>query len=277
MVGTTGYRAGDRIVTLAPGAGGEIVTSERGTVAGVDLNRRELGATMDDGRFQRFADDDLDADHLAHGYAVTVHRSQGSTVERAHALEDGGGRELAYVKMSRAKESSTVYVVADSPEQAVEDLGRSWSQSRRIGWAIDRGIPAPGAEVGQPTHRQPRHVDASVHHARLVAERDAVAEVVPTDPGPAYGQLRNRVQRLEWELEGIDRGDGWGAWRDTPVGDAAIAWKKALGEWSWCSAQAKQVGWRERHRLLRRPIWPQSARDHFGMPSGAWPPVNGPG
>jgi len=93
VVGDSAYRAGDRIVTLAPGAGGEIVTSEHGTVLAVDVNRRELGATMDDGRFQRFAGDDLGADHLTHGYAVTVHRNQGSTVERAHALEDGGGRE----------------------------------------------------------------------------------------------------------------------------------------------------------------------------------------
>jgi hypothetical protein len=39
---------------------------------------------------------------------------------RAHALEDGdgGGPELAYVKMSRAKEGSTLYAVADSLEQA---------------------------------------------------------------------------------------------------------------------------------------------------------------
>src|SRR5205085_1925950 len=141
VVGDVGYRAGDRIVTLAPGAGGEIVTSECGTVVGVDTTRGELGATMDDGRFQRFAGEDLDAEHLAYAYAVTVHRSQGSTVERAHSLEDGGGRELAYVKMSRAKERSTLYPVADSMEQAIEDLGRSWSQSRRIGWAIDTGVP----------------------------------------------------------------------------------------------------------------------------------------
>ncbi|MCA1696223.1 MAG: hypothetical protein LC749_16720, partial [Actinobacteria bacterium] len=72
VVGETPYRAGDRIVTLAPGAKGQIVTSECGTVAAVDVARRELGATMDDGRFQRFAGTDLDADHLAHSYAVTV-------------------------------------------------------------------------------------------------------------------------------------------------------------------------------------------------------------
>ena len=53
-------------------------------------------------------------------------------MERAHALEDGGGRELAYVKMSRAKERSTVYVVADSLDQAVEDLRREWGTDRRL-------------------------------------------------------------------------------------------------------------------------------------------------
>ena len=74
VVGDVGYRVGDRIVTLAPGAGGEIVTSECGSVLAVDVARCELGATMDDGRYQRFAGDDLAADHLAHGYAVTAHR-----------------------------------------------------------------------------------------------------------------------------------------------------------------------------------------------------------
>jgi len=72
VVGATGYRAGDRIVTLARGAHGEIVTSECGTVLAVDVGRRELGVTMDDGRFQRFTGDDLDTGHLAHGYAVTI-------------------------------------------------------------------------------------------------------------------------------------------------------------------------------------------------------------
>ena len=32
---------------------------------------------------------------LAYGYAITVHRAQGTTVEVAHVLDNGGGRELA--------------------------------------------------------------------------------------------------------------------------------------------------------------------------------------
>ncbi|HEX8770082.1 MAG TPA: MobF family relaxase, partial [Acidimicrobiales bacterium] len=252
VVGDTAYRAGDRIVALAPGAHGEVVTSECGTVVAVDVARRELGATMDDdGRFQRFGPGEIDASHLGHSYAVTVHRAQGATVGRAHALEDGGGRELAYVKMSRARECSTVYVVADSAEQAAEDLCRSWSQSRRIGWAIDRGTPAPGADVTEAAPLSPV-LSASLRHARLLAEREALAAVIPADPGYALRDAERRVQQLEYALKGLDEGDGWGAWKGTPVGDAGIAWQSALREWRSCTWQAEHAGWRERHGLLRR-------------------------
>ena len=142
-------------------------------------------------------------------------------MERAHALEDGGGRELAYVKMSRARERSTVYVVADSPEQAAEDLGRVWSQSRRVGWAIDQGTPAPGIGA-EPAPKAPA-VSVSLRHARLVAERAAVAAVVPSDPSNAFYQTRNTVEHLERKLRDLDKAEGWGAWRATPVGEAAIA------------------------------------------------------
>ncbi len=74
VVGDTAYRAGDRIVALAPGARGEVVTSECGVVAAVDLHVGQLVARMDDhGRLQRFAGAALDAEHPAHGYALTVH------------------------------------------------------------------------------------------------------------------------------------------------------------------------------------------------------------
>jgi conjugative relaxase-like TrwC/TraI family protein len=251
-VGGVGYRTGDRVVTLAPGAGGEIVTSECGTVLAIDLERRELTATMDDGRIQRFGPSEIDAAHLAHAYAITVHRSQGATVGRAHVLEDGGGRELAYVKMSRARERSTVYVVADSPEQAADDLRRSWSASRRIGWAIDQGTPAPGRDA-EPTNAKVSAVSASLRHARLVSERAAVAAAIPSDPGDAaYYRARSTVEGMERKLRDLDKAEGWGEWKGTPVGEAAAAWSNALREWRGSLAQAEHAGLRERHRLRQQ-------------------------
>ena len=252
VVGATGYRAGDRIVTLAPGVNGEVVTSECGTVLAVDLRHVGMVATMDDGRAQRFAGLDLDADHLAHGYAVTVHRSQGATVARAHVLEDGGGRELAYVKMSRAKERTTLYPVADDLEQAVEDLGRSWSASRRIGWAIDRSMPSKDSQAVRAAKEKDQTAPANHRHARLVAEREALSSVIPADPGWEYHRLEREVQRMNLRLDALDKGDGWGELRGTPVGEAAVAWKQALGEQQRCLSRAEHAGLRERHQLRKQ-------------------------
>ncbi|MCA1706345.1 MAG: hypothetical protein LC808_25020, partial [Actinobacteria bacterium] len=229
-------------------ANGEVVTSECGTVLAVDVRHGDMVATMDDGRLQRFAGEDLDAAHLAHGYAVTVHRAQGATVARAHVLEDGGGRELAYVKMSRAKERTTLYPVADDLDQAVEDLGRSWSASRRIGWAIDRAVPSNESRGEQSAKAKGLTVPANLRHARLVAEREALAAVIPPDPGWEYHRVERDVQRLQFRLEALDKGDGWGELRGTPVGDAAIAWRQAEGEQRRCLSQAQHAGLRERHQ-----------------------------
>jgi hypothetical protein len=43
-----------------------------------------------------------------------VHREQGATAERSHHLAEGGGRELAYVAMSRARGPSTPRPPADA-------------------------------------------------------------------------------------------------------------------------------------------------------------------
>lgn len=52
-----------------------------------------------------------------------------------------GGRELAYVAMARAHETTTAHCVAEDLEQAVEDL-RDWSQDRRQRWTLDTDFPA---------------------------------------------------------------------------------------------------------------------------------------
>jgi hypothetical protein len=132
---------------------------------------------------ERLVRPEIGADRLALAYAVTVHRSQGSTVERAHALEDGGGRELAYVKMSRAKERSTVYVVADSMAQAKEDLAREWGTDRRLGWVIDTGTPItnPLAAELSPTVARPMRDGLRRGRMQASAKRSSLS-LRPTPP-----------------------------------------------------------------------------------------------
>ena len=94
----TSTRPGDRVVTLAPSAHGQLVTSQRGSV--VRRRPRSRDAHGQHGRRDRptpLAPEETSPDRLAHGYATTVHRSQGATFDTAHLFADGGGRELGYV------------------------------------------------------------------------------------------------------------------------------------------------------------------------------------
>jgi len=149
------YALDDRVVFTAPNHDAGVVTSQTATVFLTD----DQGLTpalileLGDGRRVRLQGEAIDAAHLSHAYAMTVHRCQGATVDAAHVLADGGGRELGYVAMSRAREQTHVYLVADDADQAREDLVRDWSASRRVRWAIDTGWPAEAAQRGEvPLH-----------------------------------------------------------------------------------------------------------------------------
>ncbi len=141
------------------------MTSQRGQVAAVDPEAGTATLRMDDGSLQRLAGDDLGADRLSYGYALTVHRSQGLTTDTCHHLADGGGRELAYVAASRARQHTTIHLVADDLDQAVEDLARDWSQDRRPRWAIDTGTPTTRAQLAvneQMAKQLQASIDAAV-------------------------------------------------------------------------------------------------------------------
>jgi hypothetical protein len=104
-----------------------------------------LRLRSDDGQHVLICRDEAAADRLDYGYSATVHRCQGSTTGRAHLFADGGGRELAYVAMSRARESTHVWTVADDLPQGVNDLRRDWATRRTPAWALDTGLPEPTA------------------------------------------------------------------------------------------------------------------------------------
>ncbi len=206
-------------MTLAPGAGGRLVTSERGEVVAVDPEAVALVARMAEGRLVHLDGEELGADRLDHAYATTVHRSQGMTVDVVHQLCDGGGRELAYVAMSRARLRSTAWVVADSAEQAQEDLVRDWSTEHRPRWAIDTGVPDIASRYARPPGVVPDRLDRRLARARLATERRALEALTPPDPSRDLVSVQQALADLRETERDLDTGQG--RWRDTDVGAAA--------------------------------------------------------
>jgi hypothetical protein len=189
------YRIGDRVVTLAPTDDRSVVTSTRATVVEVDLEHSALVIERADGHRHRLAGDELIHDRLAHGYAVTVHRSQGATHDTAHVLEDGGGRELAYVKMSRARERTTVYAVADDLDQVASDLRREWGSERRQRWAIDTGTPMTDLLEVEDSYAVAPNESMALRLARVDRERDVLRSTIPID---ASAEVSPDIQRIQW-------------------------------------------------------------------------------
>ncbi len=220
ITGGRAYAAGDRVVTLAPAANGRLVTSQPGVVVAVDLTAATLDLRMDDDQFVRLSTADAGPDRLDHGYARTVHRSQGDTVDVSHRLFDGGGRELAYVSMS-PRERALLYVVADDLGQAKGDLAQDWSNDRRQRWAIDTGTPTTSVAEIERTPETPSRLRAVIREARLRCERDAVAQAIPPD---AANELYGACQQLAaLEARRHDLETGGPAYWHTPAGDAGAA------------------------------------------------------
>ncbi len=134
-----------------------------------------IHAATGDGRIVTLTGTAIDREHLDYGYAVTVHRAQGATCDRAHLLAAGGGRELAYVALSRARHHTTIHATADDLSQAVEDLTGDWNLEHHQHWITD----TPAHPGHQP---QPEPAAACASGSRR-SRRGPSPQPLPASPG----------------------------------------------------------------------------------------------
>lgn len=122
--GERAFAAGDRIMFLRNERSLGVKNGTLGTVERIDGT--SLSVRLDDARQVQF--DLKDYAQFDHGYASTIHKSQGVTVDRAHVLAtDGLDRHGAYVAMSRHRDGLAVHYGADDFKdraQMVRTLGR---------------------------------------------------------------------------------------------------------------------------------------------------------
>ncbi len=139
---------------------------------------------------------------------------------RAHLFADGGGRELAYVAMSRARESTHAWVVADDLAQAAEDLRRDWSARRTPTWALDTGLPATTlreAVASLATPGQARVVALALARSRATANAIGTAAGLSTS---AAELAKARAALHQAEQTRADLSTGRGAYLGTEAGQA---------------------------------------------------------
>ena len=175
------YAACDRVVFLRNDNHGlEVANLGRADARGNGVKNGTLGtleavspdrfvARLDDGRQVAFSPAQYDS--IAHGYAVTIHKSQGATVDRTYVLADPMmNRNASYVALTRHRDGVQVY----SDRQTFTDrehLDRALSRAPAKDLARDYGVSAierqaERIERAEPLREQERSLYGDQEHIR---------------------------------------------------------------------------------------------------------------
>ena len=135
--GSRTFASGDRIMFLKNERGLGVKNGTLGKVERVSPD--SMAVTLDDGRSVAF--DLKDYAHVDHGYAATIHKSQGVTVDQAHVLATPGmDRHSAYVALSRHRDGVQLHYGRDDfagERQLVRTLGRERAKDMASDYARD--------------------------------------------------------------------------------------------------------------------------------------------
>jgi Ti-type conjugative transfer relaxase TraA len=108
--GERSFGCGDKVMFLRNDRGLGVKNGSLGVVQSVTSTR--MAVMLDDGRSIAF--DTKDYAHIDHGYAATIHKAQGVTVDRVHVLATPGlDRHAAYVALTRHREHVALYYGED--------------------------------------------------------------------------------------------------------------------------------------------------------------------
>ncbi|MBZ9991407.1 Ti-type conjugative transfer relaxase TraA [Mesorhizobium sp. BH1-1-5] len=131
--GVRSFARGDRIMFLRNERGLGVKNGTLGIVE--EVTTQSMTARIDDGRSVRF--DLKDYAHIDHGYAATIHKAQGMTVDRTHILATPGmDAHGSYVALSRHRDGMELHYGSDDFATR-ERLVRALSRDRAKDMALD--------------------------------------------------------------------------------------------------------------------------------------------
>ena len=146
-----------RQVRTVEGAGQGVKNGALGTL--IEAEPHRLRIRLDSGRTIEL--DPRIYDRLTHGYAVTVHKAQGVTVDRAYVLADRGfDRNLSYVALTRHRHQLALYVDRETFASG-EHLRRVLAREPRKDLVRDYRPSVEPSQALEPIPSEPPHDDVT--------------------------------------------------------------------------------------------------------------------
>ncbi|WP_315730740.1 MULTISPECIES: Ti-type conjugative transfer relaxase TraA [unclassified Bradyrhizobium] len=137
--GARTFASGDRVMFLQNERGLGVKNGTLGTVE--QVGSQSMAVQTDDGRSVHF--DLKDYNRIDHGYAATIHKAQGMTVDRVHVLATPGmDAHSSYVALSRHRDGVDLHYGRDDFANA-DRLTRALSRDRAKDMASDYDRAGP--------------------------------------------------------------------------------------------------------------------------------------
>ncbi|MBV8160565.1 MAG: relaxase domain-containing protein [Acidimicrobiia bacterium] len=225
-VGGRAFATGDEVLALHNDARLGLLNGTTGRVIAVDAAARTVDIETHDARRLVVPAAYLEEGHLTHAYAMTVHKSQGATVDVAFVFAPSLYRELGYAALSRVRDGAWLYVVAgddmgigeshvpppDRPDPIAaltRDLSRSSAQRLASDQLDDAARWASALEPAAERYRAERDAPARVEGrdgTESEREHDLVALAERADAETA--RARERAELGRSRDDGLDLGMG---------------------------------------------------------------------
>ena len=151
-----------------------------------------------------------DYGHLDHGYAATVHKAQGVTVDRAHVLASAHmDRHAAYVALTRHRDGVALHWSSEEVGDRA-GLGRTLGRERAKDTSLDYGGP-------ERAYAERRGLDLLRPESAIVVRR-AASEQQASVPGPEIPDAAEPVQAVprRGRFAGLRLGAAEGISRSVP-------------------------------------------------------------
>ena len=134
--GERAFAGGDRLMFLRNERGMGVKNGTLGTVESIESDR--LRVRLDGAERRSVAFDVKDYAEIDHGYAATVHKAQGVTVDRAHVLATPTmDRHMAYVALTRHREGVALHYGVDDFARGQADVARVLGRERPKDTTLD--------------------------------------------------------------------------------------------------------------------------------------------
>lgn len=217
--GAREFASGDRIMFLKNERSLGVKNGTLGEIEKVSPDR--MAVRLDDGRSVAF--DLKDYAHVDHGYAATIHKSQGVTVERTHVLATPGmDRHSAYVALSRHRDGVQLHYGRDDfadTGKLIRTLGRERAKDMASDYGRD-----PDTQLRSFGDRRGLSGEIRLPDAPSEAVRDPRAEILGQrnvggarggdriaaagKPQPQLGMFDSFRPAPERPASAVDRGAG---------------------------------------------------------------------